>query len=103
MEKCNIYIYKQSLSHTHSLSLFFLVLCRLNALSSLGEEFDPTSTKPEDVRAFRRCVEKYQAWARVVCPCGGGGSGGGGGRGGGVLCPHTIARISEHIRHFHVN
>ena len=31
------------------------MLCRLNALSSLGEEFYPTSTKPEDVR-YRNIV-----------------------------------------------
>ena len=83
---------------------FFFVLCRLNALSSLGDEFYPTSIKPEDICTLRRCVEEYWAWARVVCPCGGGGGRGGGERGGGgVLCPHTVAKISEHIRLFHVS
>ena len=68
-------------------------------------EFDVTSTKPQDVRAFRRCAEEYQEWAGVVRSCGRGGrKGGGGGKGeGGVLYPHTIARISEHINHFHIS
>ena len=68
---------------------FFLVLCRLNALSSLGDEFYPTSTKPKDICTFRRCVEKYQAWARVVSPCEGGGGRGGGEREGGDFCALT--------------
>ena len=36
------------------------MLCRLNALSSLGDEFYPTSIKPEDICTFRRCVEEYR-------------------------------------------
>ena len=46
-------------------------------------EFDLTSTKPQDVRAFHRCAEKYQKRARVVRSCGGGGGVGLGGAGGG--------------------
>ncbi len=101
-----------SLSH-FPLSLFpslppslLLYSYRLGALSSLDEEIDPTSTRPEDVKAFRKCVAKYQQSTRLGCPCRGGGadveklgvawkSGGGG-----VLCPHTIAMISEQIRFF---
>jgi len=78
---------------------------RLGALASLGDEIDPTSTNVEDVRAFRKCVQNFQASAGVVCSCRGGGEGGGGRRAGrkmgGVLCQHTIAKISHQISSFH--
>ena len=79
-----------------------------------ASEFDQTSTKPQDVRAFHICAEDYQKWAGVVRSCGrGGAKGGGGGEGGGgegegrgeggVLYPYTIAKISEHISYFRIS
>ena len=62
------------------------MLCRLNALSSLGEEFDATSTNQ---KMSMYSADVYQAWAGVVCPYGGMGGRGGGG---GVLFPHPIQK-----------
>ena len=74
------------------------MLCRLKALSSLGEEFYPTSTKPEDVR-YRNIGYGIELSVHVEV---------------GVaeevkeeveefFCPHTISKISEHFSHFHIS
>ena len=69
-----------------------MLYCRLGLLGDLVEGFDPTSTREEDVAAFRDCVGQFQESYGLQCSHSG------------VLCQHTIAIISERLtQHSRVN
>ena len=46
----------------------FPYICRLGAMHDLREEFDPSSTMEDDIRAFNKCVRRYPiAFATHFC------------------------------------